>query len=99
MFEKRDIKRTIAAFAVMAMTAGGGFALTAGAVSPSEANCEGTFTKVQGQVSCVIVDPVGNSEASGGKSETRDIDTTGQGNIGNKTQKLCTGPGESNKGC
>ena len=96
---KRYIKRTIAAFGVMAMTAGGGIALTAGAASPSETEClasGGTFTKVRGEVSCVTVDPVGNSEASGGKSQTRDTDTTGRGNIDNKQQTECSGPGNSN---
>ena len=77
------------------------------AVSPSERDCEaagGTFDRTNGQVSCVtiVVDPVGNSERSGGKSQTTDTETndTGQGNSGNKpaSTETCTGPGGSGVG-
>jgi hypothetical protein len=44
-------------------------------------------TKDQGTITCS--DPVGNSENSGGQSQTRD--TTSQGNLTNK--KCTTGPG------
>ena len=44
-------------------------------------------TKDQGVITCT--DPVGNSENSGGKSQTKD--TTSQGNLTNK--KCTTGPG------
>jgi hypothetical protein len=55
---------------------------TAGA-APLPDNC----TKDQGVITCP--DPVGNSENSGGKSQTRD--TTSRGNL---TNKQCTsGPG------
>ena len=77
---------------------------SAGAASPSQEECEaagGTFSKTNGTVSCVIAtsDPVGNSEASGGKSQTRDTTTTsgGQGNLDNKETRdtQTSGPGNS----
>jgi hypothetical protein len=82
---------------------------TALAVSPSEAECEaagGTFSRDQGTVSCVIAtsDPVGNSENSGGKSQTVDSEDTetSQGNTTNETSphnvdtSECRGPGQGN---
>jgi hypothetical protein len=80
---------------------GGGMAYGA---SPSQTSCEnsgGTFYKVNGTVYCTFTtsDPVGNSEASGGKSQTRDTTTTntGQGNSGNKatSTSTCQGPGNA----
>ena len=68
----------IAAFA-LAIPAGPAFA-----VSPSQEECEaagGTFTKDQGQVSCVIVEEGKNPKFT--DTET----TTGQGNIGNKQEQ------------
>ena len=57
---------------------------TTGAIA---ANLPGGCTKFQGVVTCS--DPVGQSEASGGQSRTKD--TTSQGNLTNK--KCTTGPG------
>ena len=74
------------------------------AASPSQTSCEsagGTFFKVNGSVVCTftVVDPVGNSEASGGQSQTRDTTTKngGQGNLSNKetTTSACIGPGNA----
>lgn len=68
------------------------------AASPSQLECEaagGTFVRDGGQVSCIVSDPVGNSENSGGKSQTRDDSTTSNGTLNNTPQKEeCTsGPG------
>jgi hypothetical protein len=80
---------------------GGGLSYAA---SPSQTSCErsgGTFFKVNGTVTCTFAtsDPVGNSESSGGKSQSRDTTTTngGQGNLGNKdtTTSSCVGPGNA----
>jgi len=65
-----------------------------GAASPSQQECEasgGTFTKVQGQVQCVEEENLGNSE----NSQTTTNTTTGQGNIDNKEETDCSGPGGS----
>ena len=81
------------------------------AASPSETACTdagGTFERVNGQVSCiypVVSDPVGNSENSGGKSQTVDTqDTeTSNGTLNNKAKHeetaTCEGPGNSSSGC
>ena len=91
----------IALFAGFAVMFSGG---VASAASPSQTACEdsgGTFAKVNGSVSCTYEtsDPVGNSEASGGQSQTRDTTTVkgGQGNLSNKEtlDTSCTGPGNS----
>lgn len=74
------------------------------AASPSQAQCEnagGTYTKVNGTVSCTFttVDPVGNSEKSGGKSQTTTSteEESSQGTLNNKPQheesSTCKGPG------
>jgi hypothetical protein len=74
------------------------------AASPSQTSCEtsgGTFFKVNGAVVCTftVVDPVGNSENSDGKSQTRDttVKQGGQGNLSNKetTTLSCVGPGNA----
>ena len=65
------------------------------AASPSQSECEaagGTFSKEKGQVVCVQEENVGRSENSATTTET----TSGQGNIDNKQQKECSGPGASN---
>jgi hypothetical protein len=52
------------------------------AVSPSEQQCTeagGTFDRTQGQVSCTFTEEGKNPKF------TREQQTTGQGNIGNKT--------------
>jgi hypothetical protein len=61
---------------------------------------DGTFSRDGGKVTCTyppVIDPVGNSENSDGKSqETMTTSSkTGQGNIGNKTATpppTCEGP-------
>lgn len=99
------MKKVMAVLAAVSLVA---FSVPAMAVSPSEAQCEalgGEFDRTQGEVTCVIAtsDPVGNSESSGGKSQTRDTTTTstGQGNSGNKSKSSsCTsGPGNSGGSC
>ncbi len=79
-----------------------GSAGAASAVSPSQEQCEaagGTFTRTNGAVDCVVSDPVGNSENSDGKSQTRDTDAGGQGNLGNKETCAETGPGNQSGDC
>lgn len=49
--------------------------------------------KIRGTITCV--DPVGNSENSGGQSQ--EVVTTSQGNLKNKQE--CSGPGNSASGC
>jgi hypothetical protein len=77
------------------------------AASPSEQECleaGGTFDRTQGVVSCtfVTVDPVGNSENSGGHSQTRDTTEkdSSNGTLNNDPQfeesSECSGPGNSN---
>jgi hypothetical protein len=74
------------------------------AVSPSQRDCEaagGTWDRTQGEVSCTFTtsDPVGNSENSGGKSQTVDSEETesSNGTLNNKPKHQesseCTGPG------
>jgi hypothetical protein len=68
--------------------------------SPSQQSCEtsgGTFTRVQGKVTCVIEDPVGNSENSGGHSQTTTDQESSNGTLQNQPhhQDSCTGPGGS----
>ncbi len=79
--------------------------------SPSQLECEaggGTFSRDGGTVSCVypvVSDPVGNSENSGGKSQTRDTQETesSNGTLKNKPKHeestTCSGPGNSQSGC
>jgi hypothetical protein len=50
-------------------------------------------TKDQGVITCTSSDPVGNSENSGGQSQTKDTNTTSQGNLTNKKNSCTTGPG------
>lgn len=71
--------------------------------SPSERDCEaagGTFTRVQGKVTCVIEDPVGNSENSGGHSQTTTDEESSNGTLQNQPhhEESCTGPGGSGEG-
>lgn len=79
------------------------------AVSPSEQNCReqgGTFDRTQGEVSCtfVTVDPVGNSENSGGHSQNNTSTDTesSNGTLQNQPQheesSVCVGPGNSGPG-
>jgi len=76
--------------AILASTAAFAIGPTAAwAVSPSQEQCEaqgGTFTRSGGQVECV----------ESGKNPKFTEETTGQGNIGNKTATECGGTG-SNK--
>jgi len=81
------------------------------AASPSQLECEaagGTFDRTNGQVSCVypvVSDPVGNSERSGGKSQTVDTQETesSNGTLNNNPKheetETCEGPGNSSSGC
>jgi len=93
----------LALIALMAM------AVPAMAISPSEQACidsDGTWVKDGGNVSCTheTSDPVGNSESSGGKSQTRDTSSSdsSNGTLNNDPQfeeeDSCTGPGNS-KNC
>ena len=106
------LSRTQTRLAIATFTVGLGMGLTmatSGAASPSQTECAaagGTFAKSGGTVSCtfVTVDPVGNSESSGGQSQTRDT-TSSDSEQGNLTPKdknaptsTCTGPGNS-KNC
>jgi hypothetical protein len=77
--------------------------LPARAESPSQRDCEaagGTFTRVQGTVVCATEDPVGQSEHSGGKSQTTQEEESSQGTLQNQPhhQESCTGPGGSGEG-
>jgi hypothetical protein len=88
----------ILSLALLAAVASFGVGSTsAWAASPSQQECEaagGTFGKEQGTVTCTVKDPVGESEASGGKSQTRDVAEKDQGNITPKKGEPCTsGPG------
>jgi hypothetical protein len=62
------------------------------AASPSERECAGTFTREQGEVQCVVVEEGKNPKF------TEETETTGQGNVDNKTASSseCSGTG-SNK--
>jgi hypothetical protein len=102
----RDGRRNTMKKALVAGALGLGFLIgsagAASAVSPSEQQCEasgGEFTRTNGSVSCVTSDPVGNSENSGGKSQTRDTDEGGQGNLSNKETCTASGPGNQTRGC
>jgi hypothetical protein len=100
---------------VLATTAIAGLMLVGAApafgASPSQRDCEaagGTFTRDGGTVTCVypeVSDPVGNSERSGGKSQTVDTQETesSNGTLNNKPKHkestTCSGPGNSQSGC
>ena len=97
-------KRAAAAAGAITLGVWMGLGSVGYAASPSQTKCEaagGTFYKVHGSVVCTftVVDPVGNSESSGGKSQTRDTTTVdgGQGNLGNKSTHTssCVGPGNA----
>ena len=92
----------VSLIAAMAMVMA--FSATALGASPSQAECEqagGTFDRSQGEVSCTFVtsDPVGNSENSGGNSQTVDSEDTesSNGTLNNQPKHAesseCTGPG------
>lgn len=77
----------------------------AAAASPSQRECEeagGSFDRTNGEVSCTftIVDPVGNSENSDGKSQTTTTtdEESSHGTLQNQPQheesSECTGPGK-----
>jgi hypothetical protein len=59
------------------------------AAAPAPDGCQ----KIHGTILCATSDPVGNSESSGGNSQTRDTSSTSQGNTTNKFQSCTTGPG------
>ena len=103
------MKRALATTAISVLCLLGA-APTAFAASPSQLECEaagGTFDRTNGEVSCVypvVSDPVGNSERSGGKSQTVDTQETesSQGTLNNKPKheetSSCEGPGNSSSG-
>jgi hypothetical protein len=71
-------------------------ATSAWAVSPSEEEClasdpDAQFVRIQGEVFCITEENVGRSENSATTTDT----TSGKGNIENKQQTECTGPGGS----
>ncbi len=78
--------------AILALTMAAGTAFPAFALSPSEQACidsDGTPDRVKGEVICVIVEEGKNPKF------TDTVTTSGQGNIGNKTQTsdVCDGTG------
>ena len=95
------MKHLVIGTATLAIVA---WAAPALAISPSEQECKdagGTWEKVNGKVSCTFttVDPVGNSENSGGNSQTTtstDTDSS-NGTLNNDPQheesSNCDGPG------
>ena len=103
------MKRALATTAIAGLCLLG--AAPAFAASPSQTQCEaagGTFDRTNGEVTCVypvVSDPVGNSERSGGKSQTVDTQTTetSNGTLDNKPKHeqsdTCSGPGNSSSGC
>ena len=103
------MKRALATTAIAVLCLTG--AAPAFAASPSQTQCEnsgGTFSRDGGTVSCVypvVSDPVGNSERSGGKSQTVDTQETesSNGTLNNKPKheetSTCEGPGNSSSGC
>jgi hypothetical protein len=73
------------------------------ATSPSETDCTtqgGVFERVNGQVTCTILDPVGNSESDGGHSQSTTDEESSNGTLQNQPhhQESCTGPGGSGEG-
>ena len=71
--------------------------------SPSEEECEaqgGTFDRTRGVVTCTVLDPVGNSENSGGRSQTTEEEESSHGTFNNRPhhEESCTGPGGSGEG-
>jgi hypothetical protein len=68
-------------------------AVPAFAVSPSERECEGTFSRERGEVKCVVVEEGKNKKFQ--QEET----TSGRGNIENKQQveEECNRPGQTEK--
>jgi hypothetical protein len=88
---RRRIMMLIAT-AILALTMAAGTAFPAFALSPSEQACldaGGTPDRVQGTVSCILVEEGKNPKF------TDTVTTSGQGNIGNKTQSsdVCDGTG------
>jgi hypothetical protein len=99
------MRRLLVGLAALALTLSLGLTATL-AASPTQqqADCAaqgGTYEKVGGTVTCtiIVVDPVGNSESSGGHSQ--ETTTTGgestNGNLDNNPQSTplpeeCTGP-------
>lgn len=77
---------------MLVLSAGSAFA-----DSPSERNCDGIFDRDHGVVSCIVEDPVGNSENSGGHSQTTTDEESSNGTLQNQPhhQESCTGPGGS----
>jgi hypothetical protein len=95
--------RIILALSIMLLVLGM-FAPASLAISPSEQECidsGGEWERDGGTVSCTYSDPVGNSENSGGKSQTRDKEESSKGTLKNDPQHECeeSGPGNQTKDC
>jgi hypothetical protein len=90
----RQIARLFLLCFILLLVLNAGAAL---AESPSERNCAGIFDRDHGTVSCLVEDPVGNSERSGGHSQTTKEEETSQGTFNNRPHhdESCTGPGGS----
>ena len=89
----RPVTKLIVLCFILTFLAGG----AALAESPSERNCEGLFDRDRGTVSCLVEDPVGNSERSGGKSQTTKEEESSKGTLKNRPhhEESCVGPGNS----
>jgi hypothetical protein len=105
--EERMQMRIVTILSVMLMVLA--VAASALAKSPSQTECEeagGTFDRTQGTVTCTFVeeDPVGQSEASGGHSQTTTTtdEESSKGTLKNEPQheetSECVGPGNSGPG-
>ena len=88
------MRRLLLVFAVMAVMAAmvAAMAVPAFAASPSQTQCEssgGTFDRTQGTATCTTTDTGKNPKF------TDTVTTSGQGNIGNKTETsdVCDGTG------
>lgn len=95
MTTARQLIITLLVCMLLALGAASAFAAKATCPDGSEPIRDG------GTVSCTTVDPVGNSEASGGNSQTNDSSVTSNGTIKNEPQKVtdCSGPGNSPGNC
>jgi hypothetical protein len=87
------MKRKLAAVVAGVLLTTGGGAAVSSAVSPSEQQCNGTFSRDQGQVSCTTTEEGKNTKFT----ETQQ--TTGQGNTSNKQQQSTTCGGTGSDKC
>jgi hypothetical protein len=77
-------------YAMLAFLAAFAFGASGAMADPC---CPAGCQKVNGTITCTSSDPVGNSENSGGQSQSRDTDTSSQGNFTNKKCSCVSGPG------